>query len=92
MLWIVRLQLEIVTMPTAETLAMPVHRVTRRVAGDGVAITAPPVRVTDHYPGGAVETVLQVVADHAEIRQPHPTGLYRTRARHAVTLALLTHL
>ena len=49
-------------------------------------------RVADEDARGAVETVLQVVADDAEERQPHPAGAHRARARHAVALALLTHL
>jgi hypothetical protein len=48
-------------------------------------------RVADEHPRGSVETILQVVAHHAEERQPHPTGAHRARSRHAVTLALLTH-
>lgn len=92
----IRLQLEVVTVPAAEAVAMRVHGVARRVADDGVVVVvvvaAHAVRVADHHPGGAVEAVLENVADHAEIRQPHPTGLHRARARHAVTLALLTHL
>lgn len=92
---IVRLQLEVVAMPTWWTLATAVHRVAGGVAGDGVAVAAAAahtIRVADHNPGGAVETVLQVVANHSEVRQPHPAGLHRARTRHAVALALLSHL
>jgi hypothetical protein len=42
--------------------------------------------------GGAVEAVLQEVADHAERGQPHPAGLDGARAGHAVAFALLAHL
>lgn len=41
---------------------------------------------------GAVEAVLEVVADHAEVGQPHPACPNRARTRHAVALALLLHL
>lgn len=89
---IVRLQLEIVPVSTTQALPVPVHRVARRVAHDRVPVSSNPVRVADHHPGRAVETVLQVVADNAEARQPHPAGLDGARAGHAVALALLPHL
>lgn len=88
---IVRLQLEVVAMPASQAVAMMVHGVARRVAGDGVVV-AHAVRIADHHSGGPVEAILQVVADHAEVRQSHPAGFHRARARHAVALALLTHL
>lgn len=89
---IVRLQLEVVAMPAPEAVAVLVHGVARRVAGDGIVVYARAVGIADHHPGGPVEAVLQVVADHAEVRQPHPAGLHRARAGHAVALALLAHL
>lgn len=85
---IVRLQLKVVALPARETVAMLVHGVARRV---DVHIAAHAIRIADHYPGGAVEAILQIIADHAETRQPHPASFHRTRARHTVTLALLTH-
>lgn len=89
---VVRLQLEVVAVPAAEAVAVLVHGVARRVARDGVVVDTRALRVADHHPRGPVEAVLQVVADHAEVRQPHPAGLHRARAGHAVALALLTHL
>lgn len=89
---VVRLQLEVVAMPAPGAVAVLMHGVARRVAGDGIVVDARALRIADHHPGGPVEAVLQVVADHAEIRQPHPAGLHRARAGHAVALALLTHL
>lgn len=92
MLRIVRLQLEVVAMSAAEALAVAVYGVARRVTDDGVAVAAYTIRIADHHPRRAVETVLQVVANHAKIRQPHPAGLHRARTRHTVALALLPHL
>lgn len=40
MLRIVRLQLEVVAMPASETVAMLMHGVARRVAGDGIVVNA----------------------------------------------------
>lgn len=88
---IIWLQLEVVAVPASKTIAMLMHGIARRVAGDGVGIDARAIRIADHHPGGSVETILQVVADHAEIRQPHPAGFHRAGAGHAVTLAFLTH-
>lgn len=88
---IVRLQLEVVTMPASQAIAMMIHGVARRVAGDGVVVTHA-IRITDHHSGGPVEAILQIVADHAEVRQSHPAGFHRARTRHTVALALLTHL
>lgn len=49
-------------------------------------------RVVHHHPGGAVEAVLQVVSDDAEVGQSHPARLDGAGPRHAVTLAFLLHL
>lgn len=89
---IVRLQLEVVAVPSGETVAVRVYRVARRVARDGVADASGSIGVAHHDARGTVETVLQVVADLAERRQPHPAGFDGTRTRHPVTLALLAHL
>ena len=89
---IVRFQLKVVAVPSGQALALRVHRVARRIARYGVARTPDAVRVAHHNARCAVETVLQVVADLTEGRQPHPARLHRTRARHAVALALLSHL
>lgn len=89
---IVRFQLDVVALPTSETIAMIVHGIAGRVTGNRIRVTASAVRVGHHHPGSTVETVLQVVADDAEIWQSHPAGLHRARARHAVALALLAHL
>lgn len=89
---IVRFQLEVVAMPASKTVTVLVHGVARRVAGDGVGINAQAIRIADHHPGSSVEAILQVVTDQAEVRQPHPTGLHRARAGHAVAFAFLTHL
>ena len=88
---VVGFQLEIVSVSTTQPLPMPVHRVARRIANDRVSVPSNSVRVAHHHPRGAVETVLQVVADHAERGQPHPAGLHGAGAGHAVALALLPH-
>lgn len=48
--------------------------------------------VAHHDPRGSVEAILQVVAHHTEVGQPHPARLYRARARHSVAFAFLAHL
>lgn len=55
-----RLQLKVVALPTRETIAMLVHGVARRVH---VRITAHAIRIADHYLGGTVEPILQIIAD-----------------------------
>lgn len=42
--------------------------------------------------GSAIEAVLEEVSHRAEAGQAHPTGAHGTGARHAMALALLTHL
>lgn len=42
--------------------------------------------------GSTIEAVLEEVSHRAEAGQAHPTGTHSTRARHAMALALLTHL
>lgn len=79
-------------MPAPRTVSVTVYRIAGGVAGDSVAVAARTVRVADHHPRGTVETVLQVIADHSEIRQPHPASLHRARTRHTVALAFLPHL
>lgn len=74
---IVRFQLEVVAMPAAE---VAVYGVARRVTENGVAVTAYTVRIAHQHSRCAVETVLQVVANHAKIRQSHPASLHRARA------------
>lgn len=90
---IVGFQLEAVTVLPAQALSMMMHRVARRIAENGIAVsTSHPVAVAHHHARRTVEAVLQVVTDNSEIWQPHPTRLHRTRAGHAVALALLSHL
>jgi hypothetical protein len=89
---VVRLQLEVIAVPTRQTLALRVHRIARGVARYGVAHTPDALRVAHHDPRGAVEAVLQVVAHLPKRRQSHPAGLDGARARHPVALALLAHL
>jgi len=49
-------------------------------------------RVADQDPRSPVESVLEVVAYHAEERQPHPASAHRARTGHPVTFAFLSHL
>lgn len=91
MLGVVRFQMEVVPLPATQAVAVPVHRIAGRVARDRVPIPANAVRVAHHHPGRAVETVLQIIADHAEVRQPYPTSLDGAGPGHAVAFALLPH-
>lgn len=45
-----------------------------------------------NHAGGAVEPVLEEIADRAEAGQPHPAGADGAGAGHPVALALLPHL
>lgn len=54
---IVGLQLNVVSMPACQAIAMMVHGVARRVAGDGVVVTHA-IRITDHHSRGPVEAIL----------------------------------
>lgn len=72
-------------------------RLVRRVFGLQVSrvgfvrgAVAPLVGVNDS--GSAVKAVLEEVPHRAEAGQAHPTGAHGAGARHAVALALLTHL
>lgn len=64
---VVRLQLEVVPVSTTQTFSMPVHRIARRIAHDRVPIATHPIRVAHHNSGRAVESILQIVPDHAKI-------------------------
>jgi len=75
---VVRLQLDVVTLSASEATAVLMHGIAGRVAGDGVAAIA--ARIGHHHSGRAVEAVLEIVADQAEVWQPHPAGLHRARA------------
>jgi hypothetical protein len=93
-----RVQLETVLVLTA-VLALAVDAVARDGVRFGVLrqpvsvrVVAVVARVGGGDVGGAVEAVLQEVADHAERGQPHPAGLDGARAGHAVAFALLAHL
>lgn len=90
-LGVVGLQLEVVAVLPAGTVAMPVHRVAGRVAHYGVADAADAVRVADHDSGRSVEAVLQTVADRSEVGQAHPAGLDGAGAGHPVAFALFAH-
>lgn len=56
-----------------------VHVITHVIAADAVLVAAPQA-VAHHDAGRSVEAILQVVAHHPEIRQPHPARLHRARA------------
>lgn len=60
----------------------------------GVCVIRIPVIpcIGHHYPWSPIVPVFQTVPNHPERRQPHPTRLHRARTRHAVALALLSHL
>ena len=51
-----------------------------------------PPSVADEHSRSSVESVLQVVSDHAEERQTHPASPHRTRSAHSVAFTLLPHL
>ena len=51
-----------------------------------------PSSVANEHPRCSVKTILQIVADDAEKRQPHPAGAHRTRTAHPVTFTFLSHL
>jgi hypothetical protein len=61
------------------------------ISHDLVLVVVPEVVVDLHADGG-IETILESVTDDSEVRQSHPAGLDRARARHSVALAFLTHL
>lgn len=52
----------------------------RTGVGDGIGTTTRTDTVTHHDTGGAIETILEIVADHPEVGQTHPARLHRAGA------------
>lgn len=64
----------------------------RTGVGNGIGTAARTDAVAHHDAGGAIEAVLEIVADHPEVGQAHPARLHRAGAGHTMTFAFLAHL